>query len=82
MQGEERTVMCVAEVDPSSWSFHLMTGDFQGSFCFHEEGQERVGTMCGPWPPAGEQIVDALTVKLACLAQGYSRYPMGYYSRS
>lgn len=47
-----------------------MTGDFQGSFCFHEEGQEGVGIMCGPWPPAGEQMVDALTVKLACLAQG------------
>lgn len=69
MQDEERTVVCVAGVDLSSWSFILMTGDFQGSFCFHEEGQEGVGIMCGPWPPAGEQMVDALTVKLACLAQ-------------
>lgn len=59
-----------------------MTGDFQGSFCFQEEGQEGVGTMCGPWPPAGKQIVDVLTVKLACLAQGLSQVPYGYYSRS
>lgn len=69
MQDEERAVVCVAGVDLSSWSFILMTGDFQGSFCFHEEGQEGVGTMCDPWPPAGEQMVDVLTVKLACLAQ-------------